>query len=226
MVHKKSNNANLERNRSMFFQIGLVLSLSLVLVAFEWPSKPAKDDMGRLFSETYYEVEEIQRTIRDVQPPKPLPLPKLIELNLVPDEVNVNIDISFFNPEAFTETMIPFYEFPDQEVFDDAEIHVSVQEMPLFNGGKPETEFRKYIMQNLDYPDIAAENGIMGRVLVQFIVNAKGKIEDARVIQGAYPSLDNEALRVINSSPLWTPGRQSGKPVKVIFTFPINFVLK
>ena len=98
--------------------------------------------------------------------------------------------------------------------------------MPTFNGGEPAIEFRKYIAQNLRYPDIAAENGISGRVIVQFAVNSKGRIVDAVVVAGVDPALDKESIRVVMTSPPWTPGKQRGKAVKVLFTFPINFVLQ
>jgi protein TonB len=98
--------------------------------------------------------------------------------------------------------------------------------MPTFNGGDPATEFRKYIAQNLRYPEIAAENGISGRVIVQFAVNKMGSVVDAIVVRSVDPALDKEAIRVVMSSPKWTPGKQRGKAVKVLFTFPINFVLQ
>ncbi|KPL11109.1 MAG: energy transducer TonB, partial [Bacteroides sp. SM23_62] len=78
----------------------------------------------------------------------------------------------------------------------------------------------------LRYPEIAAENGISGKVYVQFAVNSKGEVVDAVVVRGVDPALDKEAVRVVTSSPKWSPGRQRGKAVKVQFTFPINFVLQ
>jgi len=98
--------------------------------------------------------------------------------------------------------------------------------MPTFNGGDPDIEFWKYIVSNLKYPEIAAENGVMGKVTVKFVVNAQGRVVDAEIVKGADPALDKEALRVVKASPLWTPGRQSGKAVSVMFFFPINFVLQ
>ncbi|MFZ5941276.1 MAG: M56 family metallopeptidase [Bacteroidota bacterium] len=105
------------------------------------------------------------------------------------------------------------------------ELFYIVEEMPTFNGGDPSVEFRKYIAQNLIYPEIAKQNGIQGRVIVQFTVNSKGQAVDAVVVRSVDPSLDAEAVRVIEASPAWTPGKQRGKEVGVLFTFPINFVL-
>jgi TonB family protein len=104
------------------------------------------------------------------------------------------------------------------------EIFFIVEEMPDFQGGGQEA-FRRHIAENLRYPASAAENGIQGRVFVQFVVKADGSVDDARIARGVEPSLDREALRVVMSSPPWTPGRQRGQPVNVAFTFPINFVL-
>lgn len=106
------------------------------------------------------------------------------------------------------------------------EIFYKVDEMPTFNGGDPAQEFRKYIAKNLRYPQSAAENGISGRVIVQFSVSEAGQVVDARVVRSVDPDLDKEALRLVNSSSRWSPGKNEGKPVKVMFTFPVNFVLQ
>jgi len=99
-----------------------------------------------------------------------------------------------------------------------------VEEMPLFNGGDAGTEFRKYIAENLRYPEDAAASGISGRVIVQFTVNKNGEVVDPKVVRSVSPSLDQEALRVVKSSPRWTPGKHKGKAVDVMFNFPFNFV--
>ncbi len=105
------------------------------------------------------------------------------------------------------------------------EIFFIVEDMPGFRGGGQD-EFRQYISENLRYPQTAAENGVAGRVFVQFVVKADGSVADARIVRGIDPSLDREAMRVVMSSPKWDPGRQRGEPVSVAFTFPINFVLE
>ncbi len=227
MELKKSTKADLERNKGIFLQIGLVLVLSLILIAFEWTSRPAKDDSDKLISETSYEVEEMQITRREEQPPEPPPQQRVAEiLNIVEDDVELTDDFDF-DVEADSRTEFRFHGFvDDEEEFGEEEVFYIVENMPTFNGGDPATEFRKYIQQNLRYPEIAAENGISGRVIVQFAVNSVGKVVDAVVVMGVDPSLDREALRVVMSSPPWTPGKQRGKAVKVLFTFPINFVLQ
>jgi bla regulator protein blaR1 len=106
------------------------------------------------------------------------------------------------------------------------ELFYVVEDMPEFNGGDAAIEFRKFIAQNLQYPARAEENGTEGRVIIQFAVNSKGKVVDATVVRSVDPDLDREALRVVNSSPEWEPGRQKGKAVTVLYTFPINFVVQ
>jgi len=113
-------------------------------------------------------------------------------------------------------------EYPDSE----GDVYYLVENMPKFNGGEPALEFRKHIAQNLRYPNIAAKNGITGRVIVQFIVNSLGDVENATVVVSADPQLDAEAIRVVNTSPKWTPGTQKGVPVSVVFKFPISFALQ
>lgn len=105
------------------------------------------------------------------------------------------------------------------------ELFYIVEDMPTFNGGEPATEFRKYIGQNLHYPESSSAAGISGRVIIQFAVNKEGNVVDAVVVRSVDPALDQEAVRVVMSSPKWTPGKQHGKEVKVLFTFPVNFVI-
>jgi len=111
----------------------------------------------------------------------------------------------------------------EEEEYEEEEYFYLVEDMPTFNGGDPVTEFRKYISQVLQYPPIAAENGISGRVIVNFTVDKEGYIVNPVILVSADPALDAEAIRVIKSSPRWEPGFQRGKPVNVVYTFPINF---
>jgi len=116
---------------------------------------------------------------------------------------------------------------PKEEVEEDeskAEVFVIVEDMPEFPGG--ELALRQWIANNIKYPVIAAENGIQGKVYVQFVVDRDGGISNARIARGVDASLDQEALRVVNSLPKWKPGMQRGKPVRVSYTVPINFQLQ
>ena len=83
-----------------------------------------------------------------------------------------------------------------------------------------------WLSQNIKYPVIAAENGVKGRVIVQFVVEIDGSITDVQVVKSVYPSLDKEAARVIKSMPHWIAGRQNGSPVRVRYTVPVTFKLQ
>jgi periplasmic protein TonB len=226
MELKKSKKADLERNRTSFLQIGLLLALSLTLIAFDWKTKPDESKRDKYFSETLFEPEVIQNTRRE--DPKPQIIQKKLTdiLNIVPDEIVIDENFNF-NVEANPDTRFDFIGFTDEvEKIEETFDFLPIEDMPTFNGGNPAIEFRKYISQNLHYPEIAAENGVKGKVYVQFVINTKGQLVDAEIIGAVDPALDKEALRVILTSPLWSPGKQRGKPVKVRFTFPIAFVLQ
>lgn len=99
-----------------------------------------------------------------------------------------------------------------------------VEEQPSFPGGP--SALMQWLRDNIKYPVIAAENGIEGRVIVQFVVSKTGSISDVRVARGVDPSLDKEAVRVVSSMPNWTPGKQNGTSVNVRYTLPVTFKLQ
>jgi protein TonB len=229
MELKKSKKADLEKRKGMFIEIGLVVALAITLVAFEWTKGEAKDDGSEVVAEIQFEDEMMQITRREEPKPEPKPeQPKVAEvLDIVDDDVEIEDEFDF-DMEATDDTEYDFTSMvtDDSEEIEEEEVFYIVEDMPTFNGGDPATEFRKYIAQNLQYPEIAAENGVSGRVIVQFAVNKTGQVVDAVVMRSVDPALDKEAIRVVMSSPKWTPGKQRGKAVKVLFTFPINFVLQ
>ena len=192
----------------MFLEIGLVVTLAITLVAFEWTkgeNKKADEDM---VAEIQFEDEMMQITRREEPKPEPKPeLPKVAEtLDIVDDDVEIDDEFDF-DMEATDDTQYDFTSMigDDEEEIQEEEVFYIVEDMPTFNGGDPATEFRKYIAQNLRYPEIAAENGISGRVIVQFAVNKTGSVVDATIVRSIDPALDKEAIRVVMSSPKWTP---------------------
>jgi protein TonB len=227
MVSKKSDSADLERKKGVFLQIGLVIVLAIILVAFEWTSRPnSANTLGELADlDLTEEIIPITRQ-QEVKPPPPPAPPKVTEvLNIVEDDVQIEDELIIEDAEADQQMEIEIIEFGEEEEVVEEEVFFIVEDMPSFQG-KGQEGFREWIAQNLRYPEIAAENGISGKVYVQFAVNSKGEIVDAVVVRGVDPALDKEAIRVVMSSPKWEPGKQRGKPVKVQFTFPINFVLQ
>lgn len=104
------------------------------------------------------------------------------------------------------------------------EIFFIVEQMPKFKG-KSSDEFKKFLNDEIRYPQEALEQKIEGKLFVQFTVDKEGYVKDAKVVRGIHPALDQEALRIVYSSPRWEPGTQRGKAVNVIFTFPVIFQL-
>ena len=113
---------------------------------------------------------------------------------------------------------------PPKQQAEENKIHEIVEQMPSFPGGM--SALMSWLSQNIKYPVIAAENGVKGRVIVQFVVEKDGSITDVQVVKSVDPSLDKEASRVIKSMPHWSPGRQNGSPVRVRYTVPVTFKLQ
>jgi len=227
MEPKKTKEADLENKKGIFLQIGLVVVLGLTLFAFEWKTRPNMDSSLGELADMDLEEEIIPITRQqEVKPPPPPPPPKVLEvLNIVEDDVEIEDELIIEDAEADQNMEIDIVEFEEEEEVAEEEVFFIVEDMPSFQG-KGQEGFRTWIAKNLRYPEIAAENGISGKVYVQFAVNSKGAVVDAMVVRGVDPALDKEATRVVMSSPKWAPGKQRGKAVKVQFTFPINFVLQ
>ena len=178
-------------------------------------------------TEIHFDIGLMPNIRREKPKPKQALPPIATVIELVDDGIVLE-EVKFFNPEALYGTEYVFTQFPDEgvEQINEDQDFVIVEEMPTFNGGDPGSEFYRYILRHLRYPEIAAENGVSGRVQVQFIVNKQGYVERVKVVRSVDPALDAEAVRVIMSSPQWSPGKQRGKAVNIIYTFPINFVLQ
>ena len=227
MEIKKSKKADLENKKGIFLQIGLVVVLGIILAAFEWSSRPNMESTLGELADMDLEEEIIPITRQqEVKPPPPPPPPKVADvLNIVEDDVEIEDELIIEDAESDQNMEIEIVEFEEEEEVAEEEVFFIVEDMPSFQG-KGQEGFREWIAKNLRYPEIAAENGISGKVYVQFAVNSKGQVVDAVVVRGVDPALDKEAVRVVTASPKWSPGKQRGKAVKVQFTFPINFVLQ
>lgn len=224
---KKSPKANLERQRGTYILMGLVLGVSLIFFAFEWSTETKKLDENLLVAEVLAE-EEIEITRRDPTPPPPPPppepeAPEIIEV--VEEEVETKFEIKSEDDQSQKQTQAyipPPPPKPKEEATE--EIFVVVEEQPAFPGGN--AAMMKFLSDNIRYPVIAQENGIQGRVICNFVVERDGSITDVQVVRGVDPSLDREAIRVIQQMPRWTPGKQRGSAVRVRFTLPVVFRLQ
>ena len=226
---KKSYRANLENRHITNFIVGLIVSFSLVLISFEWTTPIDQDDALALANEIEIDIEIMEAIPREEPRPMPkeeLPLIKEV-IDIVPDDVELE-DVDF-SMEVTKNTVYDFVivDTDEGEIINDDPIpFAAVEDKPLFNGGNPNVEFARFIAKHLKYPEIAAENGVYGRVTLQFVIDENGKLVDPVILKGVHPALDAEALRVVLSSPRWTPGMQRNRAVKVSYTFPINFRLQ
>jgi len=225
MEAKKTPKADLENKKSIFFQIGLILALVVVLVAFEYKSydKITIDLQTRVADDIAEEIIPI--TEQKVKPPPPPPPKQVTQIKIVEDDVEVEDDLDI-DVEADDETVVEEYIPPsdDEEEVDEAEIFTVVESMPSFPGGMG--ELMKFLSQNINYPTLAKESGIQGRVFINFVVEPNGKISNVKVLRGIGGGCDEEAVRVVKSMPKWSPGKQRGKPVRVSYNLPVKFTLQ
>ena len=231
METKKYPNVDMDRYHNIFVEIGLIVALGICLLAFEW--KSTMKETSQLGSTTVQEIENEMIPItrqEQVKPPEPPPPPKVIEvLNIVANDTEIEVELDIEDTEADRQTAIDITPVMtafsnEKETEDDSPVFFIVEEMPEFPGG--EMALRRFIANSIKYPVVAQENGVQGKVYVNFVVGKDGRVTDARVIRSVDPALDKEALRVVNSLPLWKPGRQRGEPVRVSFSVPISFVLQ
>lgn len=230
MEIKKSRKADLEGGKGLSILMGIVVGLAALFVGFEWGTQEKTIQKDEGIADIIAE-EEIDITRQEETPPPPPPPPPVEQvaevLNVVEDDVEVeNTDLLSSEDnqaEAQTQTYVPPVVKVEEEEESSQQIFMVVEEMPEFPGGQ--AALMSFIAKSIKYPVVAQENGIQGRVTCSFVVNKDGSIVDAEVIRGIDPSLDKEALRVINTMPKWKPGKQRGKPVRVKFTVPINFRL-
>ena len=224
MEAKKSPKADLEIKRTLFVQIGLIIALAGMLVAFEYKTYDIeKIDLGE---RQIQNVEEdlIEITNQAKPPPPAAPPPTTTLINIVQDDVVVEDDL-IIDAEATELTEIPTYTpiVSEEEEVAEAEIFTVVEESPAFPGG--DAARIKFLQENIKYPQIARESSIQGTVYVTFVVERNGNVTDVRVLRGIGGGCDEEAVRVIKAMPNWSPGKQRGKPVRVQFNMPIKFTL-
>lgn len=228
MEVKKSKKASLEGTQSTNILMGIVVGLSFMFIAFEYAQRDIVIDEIDTSGDILVEEEIIEITRRFTPPPPPPPETVQADLIDIVEDNTLEEEVEFQSTEdEQKDAVIINYNYGEGdgegEVYGDEEIFAVVEEMPSFPGG--DAALMSYITKNIKYPSIATENGIQGRVICTFVINRDGKVTNAEVIRSVDPSLDKEALRVINNMPAWKPGKQRGKPVRVKYTLPIVFRL-
>ncbi|MBQ8521696.1 MAG: energy transducer TonB [Bacteroides sp.] len=228
MEVKKSPKADLEGKKTTGLLIGYVLALAVMFIAFEWSERDKVINTDSGLTEVFFEEEMIPITEQEEQkaPPPPPEAPKAEEIiEIAENDADVEettIQASDETDKAVEVKYVPI-EVEEEEV-EETQIFQVVEEMPEFPGGM--AECMKWLGKNMKYPTISQENGVQGRVIVQFVVNKDGSIVDATVARGVDPYLDKEALRVVGQMPKWKPGKQRGKAVRVKYTLPVMFRLQ
>ena len=229
MEIKKSEKANLENKKLLFLEIGLVISLGITLFAFEWTSK--ETNVSTLADDTSIAIEEEIIPITQETPPPPPAAPKIPvlsdQIDIVDDEIELEDDL-FLNLEDSDDLgveIMDYVEVEEEVVEEEAIPFQLVEEKPSFDGGDA-NKFSKWVNSRLVYPEIAKENGVQGRVTLQFTVEKDGSVTKVKVLRGVDPSLDKEAVRVVSMSPKWKPGKQRDRAVPVTYTFPVIFQLR
>ena len=229
MEIKKTPKADLENRRTLYTEIGLVVALLVVWGAFSYSTK--EKAVASLGEDTQVvEVEDMVPITQETPPPPP-EAPKIPvlsdQIDIVEDDIKVDDNFMSLEDDANLGVEIMDYveEVKEEVVEEEAIPFQLVEEKPSFNGGDA-NEFSKWVNSKLQYPEIAKENGVQGRVTLQFTVNPDGSVSNVKVLRGVDPSLDKEAVRVVSSSPKWTPGKQRDRNVKVTYTFPVIFQLK
>ena len=231
MEGKKSEKASLENKRLLFTEIGFVVALIAIYFAFNWSS--TEKEVATLETEVANVEVEDMVPITQETPPPPEAAPKIPilsdQIDVVDDNIKVD-DNMFQNLEDDANSGVEIMDYiesaPEEETVEEEAIPFQlVEEKPSFNGGDA-NEFSKWVNSKLVYPEIAKENGVQGRVTLQFTVNADGTVSNVKVLRGVDSSLDKEAVRVVSSSPKWKPGKQRDRAVKVTYTFPVIFQLR
>ncbi len=239
MEVKKSQKADIEGMRSTSILIGFVLILAAHFVALEWTQRDRKvvEDLEPVFSQAFEEdMIPITQQKEIVQAPPPQAAPKVAEiLNVVDNETELQeeeVETSEEVNQAITSVVgtgaatavVAAAPGPPVEVVEDERVFEIVEDNPEFPGGMEEC--LKWLGENIKYPSICQEQGIQGRVMVQFVVNRDGSIVDVKTVRSPDPNLTAEAERVVKKMPRWKPGRQGGKPVRVKFVLPVMFRLQ
>lgn len=225
MEKKKTVKADLENKKGLFMQIGLVLTLAGVLVAFEWKTYEALDVSNLVQTVDVIEEEVIIQTEQNTPPPPPPPPEVTTELEVVDDDKEIENEVEI-NAESKEEAAVEVYIAPVVEAEEEepeTTIFQVVEEQPGYPGGD-EARLR-YLSENIDYPVIARESGIQGTIFLTFVVERDGSITDVKVLRGIGGGCDEEAVRVVKNMPKWNPGKQRGKEVRVQFQMPIKFIL-
>jgi protein TonB len=218
--------------------IGIIIIGTAVITPY-LNAKAAENRQSRKERQVEIKMENLDQPNETVAPPPPPPpppadvvqqqkyVPPVVVDSVKPEDVKQLMTADEAQTEVQNTEVVDIPQTVKEEV-QEAEPEevpfVVVEEMPSFPGGDP--ALLKYIADHTNYPEVAKENNIQGRVIVRFCVTAKGGVSQVSVLKGVDPELDKEAMRVVTTLPPFKPGKQGGKPVPVWYMVPITFTLK
>ncbi|MGB2760166.1 MULTISPECIES: energy transducer TonB [Maribacter] len=234
MEPKKNPKADLTKNSSLYFVIGLFAVMLFTYVAFEWKTYDEVNDYDISMNVDDLLDEEVPMTeqIKTPPPPPPPAAPEIIEV--VEDEEEVEETVIESTETSQEEEIVEVEDVVVDEIEEDVDVPFAViEDVPVFPGCESESDKRacfnkmiqKHIGKNFRYPEIAQEMGVQGRVSVMFVIQKDGSIGNVRM-RGPDKNLEAEAARIISKLPKMTPGKQRGRAVRVPFSIPINFKLQ
>lgn len=230
MNSKKSYGVDLENKKPIFLEVGMILTLIVVILAFNWKSydKQIIQNYERMAEDIPEEMVPITQQ-KPPQPPRVNPPPVITQISIVENDDQVLQDY-FIDAEANPMDTMEFYVPPAPLVMQEEpapaeeEIFEVVESMPAYPGG--DNALYSFLGKNLKYPELARETGINGKVFLTFVVEKDGSITDVKILRGIGAGCDEEALRVVHMMPKWTPGKQRGIPVRVKYILSIRFTLQ
>lgn len=218
--------------------IGIIILATAIITPY-LNAKAADNSKRRAERQVEIKLENLDQPAEQVAPPPPPPppptdvvqqqkyVPPVVVDSIKPEDVKQLMTADQAQTEVVNKEVVEVVEQVKEEVQEadpEATPFVVVEEMPMFPGG--DTELLKYIAEHTQYPEVAKENNIQGRVIIRFCVTSKGGVSQVSVLKGVDPELDKEAIRVVNTLPTFKPGKQGGKPVPVWYMVPITFTLK
>lgn len=224
METKKSERVDIERWKKLFFKFGIVISLTLVLSAFEWNTPISSPEVMDFNKGEIIDVDLVLPT-KVPEPPVDMPIPKApitSIINIIENGPETNIDLTSIE-NATLSGILPVEEPEEIEVIEIVPLHIA-EFMPEFIGGQ--AEMFNYLQTNTKYPRESLSVGSQGTVYVAFIVERDGSLSNYKIMRPVDSYLDNEAIRVVKSMPHWKPGYQGGKTVRVHMVLPIKFELR
>jgi protein TonB len=225
MEAKKTPSADLTKSVGMFTNLGLAVAVGLTLVAFEYKSF---DDSGLKnlagITDNFEELLDVPITQQPPPPPPPPPMEQPI-IEEIPDEVKIEEKIEVnFDVDVKETTVIKEIVISEVVVEEKADaIFDVVETQPNPPGGM--SGWNKYLSENLKYPTQARRMGVEGSVILVFVINTDGSIQDVEVLRGIGGGCDEEAIKIVKNAPKWEPGKQRGRPVRTRMRLPIRFKL-